>query len=620
MNIVLPPSGLIQVVQITTSPTTPTTTDTPDIPQQIPPGSYLTGIVLGRSEGGFTLRTQQHGDIALKTDAFLRTGSEIVLKFETQGGQTAARIVTIDGKQVQSALPQEAGDTPDALLTTSTASKAIGVTQAAEPRAQLLPAILLNAAPAALPYLRPYLPPEQKLAADSPVKLLVQLLFIGEPDTPIPAMPTPAAPNAPQQASAPTPASPTLPATSPLPTAPTGTPQAPAGAPQLFTPVAPLPATPAPVAPTLSPAPATGAAPAVSAPAPLPGPLPGALPTEPASVPPSGYAAYAKQSVPPSAQPAPSPLAPAHADAYLPPLPIAGGKLPELQPQPMIGTIIQSNPGEGEALVQTPIGTMKILIDAPLPKGSQVQLLIHQVVPSAPGGETPLPAPLPETARFPELSALFSLPKGAEALPLTAAALAERLPMPGHKFATNALFLLSALKGDGMLSWLQPAGAKMDKRDMVVRIGRELMENMPVKDSEVPLGWHGFHLPVWDGEALKAIRFLYHRQQQGEGGEGKAAPEGMDERFILDLELSELGQMRFDGLVKTREQQKYLDLILRSQQVLSSPIQQEIRRIFEEGEAITGIKGSLQFAVSPSFPLIEPPKEGAPISARNWVA
>ena len=67
--------------------------------------------------------------------------------------------------------------------------------------------------------------------------------------------------------------------------------------------------------------------------------------------------------------------------------------------------------------------------------------------------------------------------------------------------------------------------------------------------------------------------------------------------FLLDVELSRLGPLQFDGLVRG----KRLDLMLRTQRPLDPAMRQEIAEIFQTAQQATGYAGQLFFQAGAPF-------------------
>jgi hypothetical protein len=98
-------------------------------------------------------------------------------------------------------------------------------------------------------------------------------------------------------------------------------------------------------------------------------------------------------------------------------------------------------------------------------------------------------------------------------------------------------------------------------------------------------------LPLINGTALQAVR-LYLRRNSG----GNTRPED-GTRFVLDVEMSRLGALQLDGLVR----HKHLDLMLRSQIEIAPALRQEITAVFRDTTTAAGFVGDIAFATTARF-------------------
>jgi hypothetical protein len=112
-------------------------------------------------------------------------------------------------------------------------------------------------------------------------------------------------------------------------------------------------------------------------------------------------------------------------------------------------------------------------------------------------------------------------------------------------------------------------------------------------DPPSPGEWQPILVPLHDGERLRQLR-LFVRRHRGddEGAEGGT-------RFIVDIELSRLGELQLDGLIYERR----FDLILRSHEAMAADARRDIAAIFAEGLSTAGLVGRLSFQVARAFPV-----------------
>jgi len=116
-------------------------------------------------------------------------------------------------------------------------------------------------------------------------------------------------------------------------------------------------------------------------------------------------------------------------------------------------------------------------------------------------------------------------------------------------------------------------------------------------------------MPILDGHHIQQIR-LWLRQHRDEDRRRSQKRDREATRFVLEVELSELGDLQLDGLVRG----KHFDLMLRSRCSLPSDMRREIVRIFDEANAIGGYSGSVGFQASADWQFLSLDRfdDGAP--------
>jgi len=421
--------------------------------------------------------------------------------------------------------------------------------------------------------------------------------------TPQPSSPSPvptATASSPGMVSAPTGvALPTTGATSapPVPPAPSPLMQGLAAYQQRMGPQTPLPASspttgapPMPTAtpPSASPQPLTTAAP----------PIPTA--TTPSASPPLASEAAPRAPLPVPNDPADSALLPsvvaAKTRSFLaPPSPTPASPpteaimRPAAPPTPVFSAMVIGQTGPDELILQTPVGTLKLLNTPALPPGTQLQARLTQVL--APDITDDITASAPASAAcrtFPAMEALAAL--ASQWPPQTGGA---AIPAANRQALSDILFLLSALKGGDVKRWLGDARVKEIESkagDLLARLGAEFtaLRGASVEARE-PQGWNALTFPFLAGQHVEPVRLYYKRQSR----EGKRNQAG-GEHFLVDFVLSSFGRFQLDGLVK-RAATLQFDLVVRSEQALEPAMEQEIRRIYHQAAETGGFQGNLTF-------------------------
>jgi hypothetical protein len=101
---ILPPPAISQP----SAAQTVTTQGSVATPPQISNGSILSGFILNRDVTGNPILRTPTGDITFSTNFFLKIGSEVTIRIQTNAGVQSANILTVNG------LPPEVAQTQSA--------------------------------------------------------------------------------------------------------------------------------------------------------------------------------------------------------------------------------------------------------------------------------------------------------------------------------------------------------------------------------------------------------------------------------------------------------------------------------------------------------------------------
>jgi hypothetical protein len=474
----------------------------PQLPPQIAnlaQGTRLEGFVINRdSAGNPVLRTPQ-GDMLIKSELFLKTGSDVVIQLTQQNGQTNARMISVDGKPVQQLLQQQTA----AQNATSPAS-----TQTTSPKT--LQAVLLA--------------PAQYGATQQTQQTIANILRL-----PVAQLP-PLDKGISLQFKIVSDVKATLPPT--LSATPT-----------------PSPTTPAASAPNAS----------------------------------AHYGAYAKPTATAAPTATPTPPQPASSATSA----------------PTISATVIGHEGP-ETVLRTPIGSIKLFTTSPLPTGAQLTL---EYVPSQ--NITTAPAPAATTAAT--VASTSALSHDWEALrealqmlrPDAAAAqpaeLASRIPNTKSAMVNNALFFLSALRGNDFQRWLGNASVqKLEEKggNLLQRLSADFGTIRSIVTADQPdQPWQMLPLPLIHEDALHQARLFWRHE------EGDSQDRSDDEtRFVFDLTLSALGPLQIDGLVHGQRPHCRCDVVIRTETELDDAMQDELHGLFANASEVAGLSGQLRFS------------------------
>jgi hypothetical protein len=271
------------------------------------------------------------------------------------------------------------------------------------------------------------------------------------------------------------------------------------------------------------------------------------------------------------------------------------------QGQVVAGTVIGLS-RSGQTILGTPRGLMTMVGQGDFPPGSRVEIEILPQSARRAGGQVagPPPAPLAHLARhwatLDEAIRLLETANPSAANQITQ----NHVARPGPQLTAAIALFITAVRGGDFRAWLGESNARALE---LARggIGATLSEEFgTMQRASEPNdgGWRGFFIPFMDDGQLNQVRFFLH--QENNGGDDKDR-DGTDRtRFVVDLSLSQLGDLQIDGAV----QPQTVDLLIRTRESLPEHMRREIREIFTTTLARTGIEGQLAFRTQKTFPTL----------------
>ena len=274
------------------------------------------------------------------------------------------------------------------------------------------------------------------------------------------------------------------------------------------------------------------------------------------------------------------------------------------------GTVTGTTP-QGQPIIQTPNATIALETTAKIGEGMRVTVKLESAL-SQPNTTDATKLGRPGPADFlANAKSWGQLDEALKALAHTDPARFQHvaqniLPQPGAKLTSQMLFFLSALKGGDIKAWLGDTVSRTIERDrpgLLGRLGGDLQIMSKLVDEPQSGDWRLALIPLWNGNQLEQLR-MYYRSRSGQDDEDG---EGDGKRFVLDVELSNIGHMQIDGLM--RSQSKKLDLIVRTDQPFPDTWRTDIADIFQTAQDITGIGGSLAFQAAPGNFIDFPPMD-----------
>jgi hypothetical protein len=282
-----------------------------------------------------------------------------------------------------------------------------------------------------------------------------------------------------------------------------------------------------------------------------------------------------------------------------------GEALPALSGTPgstvLTATVVQSNP-EGPTLLKFGEQVLMLQAKGDFQPGTKISL-------SLPGNlslsnlvkvETdPLLAAgkwqtLQETQQF--LQAVQS----AAAQPLSTS-----IPQIGQaNLGTSIVFFMTALRLGDIRAWLgdntQRSLEKYGNKPLLDRLSGEFGRLSSLADEPMQSGWRALPVPLSHQNEVGLVNFYVKPvnpdEQKQEGGDGLEEAEGGREgkggtRFLIDLNMSQLGPMQIDGMA----QEQRIDLVMRSQSALPQNMRQELQALYRGLLEARGLQGGIMF-------------------------
>lgn len=511
----------------------------------IAPGTLLSGFIINRDASGNPILRTDQGDITFASDVFLKIGSEVVIRLQQQAGQAIAKLLTVNGQAPQAAQNQSVmNESPEVIIDNRLSS----------------PAQSTNAAP-------------NRAAPETLVTLAGKII------------------------------TPQVPGATPGNTLPAGT-QLQFKLVQMEAPAPPPAATSLPASPT-SPRPTTSPAPPVIG---------------------DGAPGIAAAQIIPAARP---PVQPAAQTAIPNPLPatLPGGSPPVVGQQLQVQFITRA--GADRSLLQTPLGTLELDTATAFPHASKAVIELEKIIlpqAAAVAGTTPQP-PLPFTelasswktaqdvfslllAKPSSSSSAPALPAALQGLPVLFAALLQgQQPVAEQARAASFIAALNtfagALKSGDVRSWLGRATAKWleeNHEGLFKKFEGEFMQMSRQFTGTQPGQWQALFYPMAAYGEVETLRFFVKRDKP-EKDKDQRKKKTDDTRFVVEMELSQMGGLQMDGFVRRGGGPVQFDMVIRSRKPLPDSVQNDILAIYTRTGEATGYLGQLTFQTAAHFPV-----------------
>ena len=165
------------------------------------------------------------------------------------------------------------------------------------------------------------------------------------------------------------------------------------------------------------------------------------------------------------------------------------------------------------------------------------------------------------------------------------------------QLGTSVLFFVAAMRSGDVQGWLGDkaidALKRAGKTDILGRLGREITAMARMNTDTISGDWRAMSLPLaWQNDINKIA--LYYRNED-EGSNAAEHGAGKKTRFIMDLNLSQIGKVQLDGLFIGKDGAGRLDLVLRTEQSFTQAMKQTMRQAYTDALHETHITGELSF-------------------------
>ncbi len=242
--------------------------------------------------------------------------------------------------------------------------------------------------------------------------------------------------------------------------------------------------------------------------------------------------------------------------------------------------------GGGETLVETAIGLLALLRRLALKPGTIIAFeRLGEIAPATSAQDAPS-----RVGGWPALDETLTVL--AQAAPALAAAIqSELMPGSGTQLAGTLLFLLGALyhgnwPGPAVAAALKGAG----QANLAQRLAEDTVELRRLGADPATGDWRVLTLPVLAGVTTLPLRVFTRRREPG-------APAEDGTRFAIEVELSPLGPLQLDGLLRGVK----LSLVLRSHRDLPPELRAQARAAFQRALAAMALVGDISFVTTAQF-------------------
>ena len=125
------------------------------------------------------------------------------------------------------------------------------------------------------------------------------------------------------------------------------------------------------------------------------------------------------------------------------------------------------------------------------------------------------------------------------------------------------------------------------------RLGGDFEGIRSLSSERTEQSWQMLVFPLMHEDELNQVRCFYKEDESG----GKDEENGS--RFVIEVSMSEIGEIQLDGLIRKPAGRLQFDLIVHSVKILPDAMQVDIQSIFEQAAEVGGFTGSIRFEPDP---------------------
>ena len=271
----------------------------------------------------------------------------------------------------------------------------------------------------------------------------------------------------------------------------------------------------------------------------------------------------------------------------------------------------------GNVNIQTPVGvvTVKPSQNAPLLVGEQVAIELPNTTTTT-QTQSPVPQSFNEIAKtWSSLNEIINIVQEKNQSSSTSTTNLPQLDksssansQPVNNFVNSSLKLINSLitgnakevLGESTVNNLQQSS----HTDLIQKFSQELTNiannfNAPTTNNEPK--WQTIIMPFMFQDSLQQARISVKDDSKKNKNSADKSSGGV--RFVVEVDLSELGGVQMDGLVRKQQSNTVFDLMLRTNTTFSSADQAEITSIYNNIAAQTGFTGTIAFQTTKDFPV-----------------